>query len=190
MPTASELPERLSLDDPRALRALAHEVRQHVIALLYSGEQLTATQAADRCGVSPSAMSYHLRTLERWGVVTRAEPSDDGRERPWRAVARGLDLQAAADQAPGAVAPLLVSFAREAERALRAFSARPRDEKRAGTVRRGVTRLTPDQARAMNAEVQAVLERYDDLAAPDDAEARHWDVFYIAVPGEPTSPSG
>src|SRR5665647_47158 len=83
----------LTLTDPRAIRAIAHEARQQVIDELYSGSVLTATEAARICGLSPSAMSYHLRALEKWGIVVRDDPSSDGRERPWRAPARSLSLE-------------------------------------------------------------------------------------------------
>src|SRR5665811_2288758 len=82
----------LALTDPRAIRAIAHEARQLVIDELYSGSVLTATEAAKICGLSPSAMSYHLRALEKWGIVVRDDTSSDGRERPWRATARSLSL--------------------------------------------------------------------------------------------------
>jgi len=55
----------LTLTDPRAIRAIAHEARQLVIDELYSGSVITATEAAQICGLSPSAMSYHLRALEK-----------------------------------------------------------------------------------------------------------------------------
>src|SRR5665647_3712685 len=73
----------LTLTDPRAIRAIAHEARQQVMDELYGGSVLTATEAAQICGLSPSAMSYHLRALEKWGIVVRDDPSSDGRERPW-----------------------------------------------------------------------------------------------------------
>ena len=69
----------VTIEDPQALRALAHPARQRVLEELYVGEVLTATQAAQLCGLTPSAMSYHLRALEKWGVVTRDEPTGDGR---------------------------------------------------------------------------------------------------------------
>lgn len=80
----------LTLTDPRAIRALAHPARLAVVDRLFAGEVLTATECARGVGLSASAMSYHLRALEKWGVVERA-PATDARERPWRA--RGTDLR-------------------------------------------------------------------------------------------------
>ena len=82
----------LTLTDPRAIRAIAHEARQQVIDELYSGSVLTATEAAQICGLSPSAMSYHLRALEKWGIVVRDDTSSDARERPWRAGANDISV--------------------------------------------------------------------------------------------------
>jgi DNA-binding transcriptional ArsR family regulator len=80
------------ITDPRAIRALAHPARQLIIDELYSGRVLTATECAEIAGLTPSATSYHLRALEKWGIVERAEASGDGRERPWRALGTGLQI--------------------------------------------------------------------------------------------------
>ena len=86
--------DRVELTDPKAIRALAHPARLVVIDALYDkGVALTATQAAALAGTTPSAMSYHLRALERFGVVTRAPSSDDGRERPWVRAASRLSVR-------------------------------------------------------------------------------------------------
>lgn len=84
--------KRLVLTDPRAIRALAHPARQRIIEELYSGRVLTATECAELAGLTPSATSYHLRALSRWGIIERADTSTDGRERPWRAPATSLVL--------------------------------------------------------------------------------------------------
>ncbi|MDX6262847.1 MAG: hypothetical protein QOH84_4535, partial [Kribbellaceae bacterium] len=69
--------KRVVLTDPRAIRALAHPARQRIIDELYSGRVLTATECAELAGLTPSATSYHLRALERWGIIERAEGSTD-----------------------------------------------------------------------------------------------------------------
>ncbi|HET6987330.1 MAG TPA: winged helix-turn-helix domain-containing protein, partial [Kribbella sp.] len=84
--------KRVVITDPRAIRALAHPARQRIIDELYSGRVLTATECAELAGLTPSATSYHLRALERWGIVERADASADGRERPWRALGTGLQI--------------------------------------------------------------------------------------------------
>src|SRR3954447_9243658 len=87
------LKKQLVISDPRAIRALAHPARQVVIDELYDGKVLTATECAELAGLSPSAMSYHLRSLEKYGIVERVESAADGRERPWRAAGRYLQVE-------------------------------------------------------------------------------------------------
>jgi DNA-binding transcriptional ArsR family regulator len=82
----------VKLTDARDIRALAHPARLAVIDELYSGRELTATECAEIAGLSPSAMSYHLRSLERAGIVERADSKGDGRERPWRAAGSYLQV--------------------------------------------------------------------------------------------------
>src|SRR6478672_7008969 len=86
------LPDDVKLEDPGALKALAHPARLAVVDELYQGTERTASELAELTGLSPSAMSYHLRALERWGIVERGDEREDGRERPWRAAGRTLSL--------------------------------------------------------------------------------------------------
>jgi len=95
----------VELTDAKAIRAIAHPARLVVIDRLYDGGRpLTATQAAELAGITPSAMSYHLRALERFGIVRRAEEGGDGRERPWVRAARDLRIRPRAPTSSRAVA--------------------------------------------------------------------------------------
>ncbi len=82
--------KQIVLRDPRAIRALAHPARLAVIEALLRGEELTATECASLTGLSPSATNYHLKTLERWGLVEPGGRRPDGRDRPWRATGTSL----------------------------------------------------------------------------------------------------
>jgi len=75
----------LQLTDPRTMRALAHPARMAIWMHLGLDGPATATECAQVAGLSPSACSYHLRTLARYGFVEEdREHAADGRERPWR----------------------------------------------------------------------------------------------------------
>lgn len=75
----------LRLTDPRMMRALAHPARIAIWQFLGLEGPATATECAAVAGLSPSACSYHLRTLARYGFVEEDLASAaDGRERPWR----------------------------------------------------------------------------------------------------------
>jgi len=83
-PGSTENP--LEITDPRALRALAHPARLAILQHLALDGPATATECAEVAGLSPSACSYHLRALARYGFVDE-DPSGgvDRRHRPWRA---------------------------------------------------------------------------------------------------------
>jgi hypothetical protein len=74
------------LTDMTRMRALAHPARIAIWAHIGLRGPATATECAEVAGLSPSACSYHLRTLARYGFVEEDRASAaDGRERPWRA---------------------------------------------------------------------------------------------------------
>jgi predicted ArsR family transcriptional regulator len=88
---------RRVITDVAALRVLAHPERSAILKLLMSGRSRTATECAAVVGLSPSACSYHLRELERFGFVERddTDGSADRRTRLWRAAAVGFALGSA-----------------------------------------------------------------------------------------------
>jgi predicted ArsR family transcriptional regulator len=187
--TTEAIPKRttLTLTDPRAIRAIAHGARQQVIDELYSGSVLTATEAAQICGLSPSAMSYHLRALEKWGIVVRDAPSGDGRERPWRAGANDLSVgrvdstsRASMRQAANAVMSTLMaglnksvdSFMDEAPEAKGAQLSHSR------------LYLTDEEAAALNQDLDELIQRYGmgrtARNKPVDTSAR--DQYWLLLP--------
>jgi DNA-binding transcriptional ArsR family regulator len=70
------------------MRALAHPTRLLLLEQLTLRGAMTATEAAEYVGESPSACSFHLRTLAKYGFVEEAE-GGKGRQRPWRVVRVG-----------------------------------------------------------------------------------------------------
>jgi DNA-binding transcriptional ArsR family regulator len=185
----------LRLDTPGALRALAHPARLTVVEELYQGVERTASELAELTGLSPSAMSYHLRALERWGVVERAHARPDGRERPWRASARSLRLDS---DAPGDVAAKDVIVGATLDRLrdeLRRWSlAAPAEREpwqEATGLSRSVLWLTPAEAGALSGELREVVERYtgERDAAAHPAGTRRLACVVAVVPTA-TAPAG
>lgn len=54
------------------MRALAHPVRSSLLELLIIDGPITATEAGERLGESPTTCSFHLRQLARYGFVEEA----------------------------------------------------------------------------------------------------------------------
>ncbi|ADD40935.1 helix-turn-helix domain-containing protein [Stackebrandtia nassauensis] len=80
--------------DPELMRVLAHPARLDLIDHLHTVEDATATECAEVVGLSPSALSYHLRALAKVGLVEAAPGRGDGRERVWRLKARSFSIGA------------------------------------------------------------------------------------------------
>lgn len=74
-----------------AIKAMTHPLRLRLLELFEPGVELTATQCAERTGESVASCSFHLRQLEKYGHVERAQAR--GKERPWRAVSRHYSVR-------------------------------------------------------------------------------------------------
>lgn len=114
----------LHIRDPKLMRALAHPARLAIMDYFYTGRTGTATELAEVVRLSPSATSYHLRTLARWGLVEEAPSRGDGRERVWRSGVRNdlrIDLGPDSDaESQDALRTLIEAFlVAENEKALR-----------------------------------------------------------------------
>jgi len=180
-------PELLELTDPLAFRAVAHPARTLVIDELYGGARRTASELAKRTGLSASAMSYHLRALEKWGIVTRAEPADDGRERPWKRAAKRLSFKGsgASDTTSDAVTSLYLDQLRHDFADWRKQVRRESGEwAEAGNLSRGRAYLTAEELRGLD---QLVLDAIDAIATartPEDHPegSRRVSFFWATAP--------
>lgn len=89
--TRPALPDDVVISQADAIKAMTHPLRLRLLALFDSDSELTATQCAERTGESVASCSFHLRQLEKYGRVERAEAH--GKERPWRVVSRGYAVR-------------------------------------------------------------------------------------------------
>ena len=152
--------KKVVLSDPRAIRAIAHPARQRIIDELYNGRVLTATECAELAGLTPSATSYHLRALERWGIVERADTSTDGRERPWRAA--GGSLEVPSQQGLGGRIATQAMMRTTVDRLIEQFEELPASDPwdALSMLRRTRLWLTKEEADQFNNEVAAVIDGY------------------------------
>lgn len=174
------------LADPRAIRALAHPARLTVLDRLYGGEVATSTELAKHAGLSPSAMSYHLRSLEKWGIVERAESAGDARERPWKARGSALQVSSTNPRATAAAETALVGTMLDAERrALAAFLQHQADEpvewRDAVTIHSGQIVVTAGELSAVEKAVREVLDRHARTARRRPAAGARMVRFSVAL---------
>ena len=81
--------DTLVLDKPEQLKALGHPLRVRILEMLgQEGEwQLTNRELAQRLGVDPGHLHFHVRMLLKAGLIELAN-GGHGREKPYRAVAK------------------------------------------------------------------------------------------------------
>lgn len=168
----------LEISDPRALRALAHPARLSILQHLVLDGPATATECAAVAGLSPSACSYHLRALARYGFVDE-DPSGglDRRHRPWRArvVAITVGSDPSRPEAVRTASRLLAESVRARFDEVRADyldreSQYPGEWQRAAGSSQVVLHVTPAELEAATAKVQQVLSEYRRLR-PEDRPA-------------------
>jgi len=174
---------RPNLADPGVLDALSHPVRLDVLGYLMSVGPATASECARAVGDTPSNCSYHLRVLASHGLVV-ADPSTDGRTKPWRATITGFttDLPDGVEGStaqPGLDAMLEASLQLDHQLArehVRTRDALPEEWRDVETHAVYGLQVTPDELRSITERIDAVLRPF--LAAtrtdaPDAAGHAH-----------------
>ena len=156
---------RRKIVDAAALNALAHTVRLDVLSFLMSAGPATASACARAVGDTPSNCSYHLRVLAQHGLVEHA-PSTDGRERPWRATATGLESEidsADPEIAAGAVAVAGAELQLDHQRALEHLRSRhllPAEWRGVETHSIYGLRVTPEELQSLIAQIDALVRPF------------------------------
>ncbi len=181
------------ISDPQVMRALAHPARIAIVEYLNNtGAVVTATETAELVGLSPSATSYHLRELARYGLVEQAPSRGDGRERVWQSTGTGLRIDAHRDE-PGAAAAtealVDVFLERDMERARRWIRRQPaesREWRDIGTLSSHKLLLTADELRALSDQVSELMApyRFRERQADPPAGARAVHVNFMAFPDD------
>lgn len=179
--------------DARALRALAHPARIEIVEHLnVSGSTVTATEMAGLVGLSPSATSYHLRELAKYGLVEQAPNQGDGRERRWRSTGSSLWIEGD-DNQPEAVAAqrslIDLYLNRDRQRVLDWLDRQQGDtvEWREASAMMGQQLLvTAAELTKINEQVRALMEPYRVRERREDAPAgsRQVVVQYLTFPVE------
>ena len=158
------------LTDPKAMRAMAHPVRLALLEALGHHGPMTATQAAEKVGESPSNCSFHLRQLAKYGFVEEAE-GGTGRQRPWRTVNTGMrftDVQEDPEAARAAGVLARVVQERWLERARVGLAQRhllPEEWRRVTGSDQMTLYVTPEEMKELNDDMLQVLFRYRDRIA-------------------------
>ncbi|MFC5666872.1 ArsR/SmtB family transcription factor [Kitasatospora misakiensis] len=200
-PTPAEQPETPGRPprrlDARSLRGLAHPLRMQIFELLNLDGPATATRLAERLGENTGTVSWHLRHLAEHGFIEEETGRGTKRERWWRRVPVPNRLDTADfrhdPNSRGAVSLYLHQIVQQYFNRINDYIAEdwPDEWRDVGTIADwSRLRLTPDQLRALNEELSAVVERH--LTAPDaepDPEALPIVVQLQSFPRRPRTDS-
>ena len=173
--SASEQTELREVSDARTMRALAHPVRLALLETLELAGPLTATQAGERIGESPTTCSFHLRQLAKYGFVEEAG-GGSGRARPWQLSARGMRFSTDHDDpetslAAGTLARMLRERQLDRYRSwLETRGSYPQAWRNAAENSEFVMWMTTDELRQLNKElVDMLVPRFRDRQTDPDA---------------------
>jgi DNA-binding transcriptional ArsR family regulator len=184
-------PDVVMLRDTAAIKTLAHPARLVILDELMPDNELTATEIAQVAGLTPSAMSYHLRQLAKWKIVEEAD-SKDGRERRWKLHPGGWGIEPEHPKAAIAAETTLVArmLDRQREDILRWFATQD-DESPEWLDSAHLTTshiwLTPDEMADLTEAVQGRIDNFRGRSDPKKRPegARRIQVGFFAVPTTP-----
>jgi predicted transcriptional regulator len=189
-------PRRIS--DADTLRALAHPTRIALLETLVIRGAMTATEASEHVGESPSSCSFHLRQLQRFGFVEEAG-GGHGRSRPWRMTELGLNFSTEeGDTATRIAARALYQLVRG--RQLERYSlwqetrgSYPAAWREAALDSQSLAWMTPEELQALGerlmAEIPGLYERIEDPSARP-AGALPVELLLLGHPIAPPSKQG
>ncbi|MBG0562741.1 ArsR/SmtB family transcription factor [Actinoplanes aureus] len=180
-------PEPRLLTDVDSLKALAHPLRQQMLAQLQRHGSATSADLAARFGADRGATSYHLRQLARYGFIEEDTGRSAGRRRYWRAIPQDLRLpRGPADPEVAAVADEIGRLWLErSERDLRGYLAdRPAFGEFAAAAMHsfGTTVLTAEELARFGEEYMSFLKRWNRTPAEAPADSRTITVVFHAFP--------
>jgi hypothetical protein len=163
---------RARIDDPEALAALTHPMRTKLLDYLMAEGPATASQAARAVGDTPSNSSYHLRILAKFGWVA-PDDSADGRERPWRALVTGFEIDPGAGpstpagrNAAALIAMTVQQSQQEAREALARYPSLDREWQDASSFHTYTLRVTAGELIGLTERIDAILRPF--IAATRD----------------------
>lgn len=165
------------LDDPVAIRALAHPLRHDLMGIIGRLGRATTAQAARELGISHGLASHHLQQLAKYGFVEQVAGKDN-RERPWRLVATSYSWAGAARTPEGSAAVDVVEQV-YAEQVLERFlswqqrrGSWPQEWRECTGMGRSTVYLTQSELAGLAASMDALLARYAEERPLDDLAAR------------------
>jgi DNA-binding transcriptional ArsR family regulator len=164
-------PDRDALLTPRQLDGLVHPIRVRLLYLLGTDGPATASQLGRRIGHSSGVTSYHLRTLADLGFVEEDPDRGNRRDRWWRPTYRatGFTFRSPDDPVDAETIELAERYMglmadMQHQRMVSYVDSLSERREELGTLpwtfSANAIELTHDEARALSAQVLALVRRY------------------------------
>jgi DNA-binding Lrp family transcriptional regulator len=163
----------VNLTDAATMRALAHPARIALWQHLMLEGPATATECAPYAGLSPSACSYHLRQLGRYGFIEQDQAvAANGRERPWRVIVTTTRVDDLDDPVAAMAARLLDNTIEERwQEVRRRYEATkdeyPREWRQAAGSDWTILYLTPDELDTLREQIRELYRPLVRLAGEE-----------------------
>jgi DNA-binding transcriptional ArsR family regulator len=173
----SDIPDSYSLETVDQMRVIADELRQRIQDAL-AARPMTVTQVGELLGVTPAKIHYHVRELERVGLVRLVDTREKGGilEKYYRSVARYLVVppsllhSLSADDEMAAAQGVVNDISRGI---MNALSLRGEERtRRALSLGRWYRWMTDEEIGRFIDEVQALLARYEGPRGIEGEEER------------------
>lgn len=171
------------------LRGIAHPLRVRIIGILRTDGPATATSLARRLDLNTGATSYHLRQLAEYGFIVEDFGRGEGRERWWKAAHDSSSFsnpdEVADDQGLGIayVRSVAQVYVDRILSSVDEMPTLPRRWREVSTMSDYMLRLTPQEAKQLQKEVEEIVERYrkhDEVdEAPSGAKRGSFQFQYI-----------
>ncbi|MBA4860713.1 winged helix-turn-helix transcriptional regulator [Streptomyces sp. PSKA54] len=179
--------QRREVSDAKALKGLAHPLRQQMLARLQRNGPATSADLAAEFGADRGATSYHLRQLARFGFIQEDTARSTGRRKYWRAVPEDVRLphHAANAEAEATAQEIGHQCWERAEHDLAAFLTTPDAFGEFGAAALhslGGTTLTAEELARFTDEYIAFLTRWHREPDQGSPGSRHITVLFNAFP--------
>lgn len=171
------VPSPTPLHDPQLLRAIAHPVRNRILAELDARGSLRAADVARALDLPANQASFHLRQLAKYGLVEEDPGAGrDKRDRVWRAAApEGFSVEMSeVERQPGGEAAARVFRRTKREWGHHVVDAvladGPKEKGTFSTLTDSALLLTREEAKALAAELDEVVQRWAEHGRDGDED--------------------
>ena len=174
------------------LRAIADPLRQRVLEPLLNAP-LTATQVAERLNEPPAKIYYHVRELEKVGLIRLVETREKGGilEKYYQAVARNIGVDPSVlrtvplDDTIKALQSIISVISADALEAIRTLNPESPGKLR---ISREMVYMTDAEYTAFNAALEALLKPYEDARGIAGEQPRAINIIAHPMSTRPVQP--